>query len=154
MNYFHCLINKKGIIKKIIIFFVSFFVFNSNHPMDKRNFFASIFTFPILNYAEKTLVVYDEHTILAHYHQLKRLMPIPQSYKDMLSNSGIDKDSINFYTARYMKTFIEKVGNNIILNNPDFFNLMSEKEQVITIGCEFKWQQVLPLFYKSCDNTP
>ena len=123
--------------------------------------FLVLFIFPMnamdksyRNNSQASLVPYNEQIILNRYYQLQELKKIPQAYLAALAKVGHSQNTIKIFTATHMKNFIEKVGNNIILNNPDFFKHMNEEEQATIIGLEFKWEQVLPLLYKSCDDFP
>lgn len=63
---------------------------------------------------------------------------LPESYEKILTQFGLTKDDVHFYTATRMNRFVEKVGNNVILLRPNFFLYLTEAEQLSHIAVQLQ----------------
>lgn len=61
---------------------------------------------------------------------------IPDAWKEALDAFGYKEGDINFWTAVRTDRFVERVGNNLIILRPNFFQYCTPEEQKVYIGLQ------------------
>lgn len=71
------------------------------------------------------------------YYEAERYKgEIPTAWKEALDAFGIKEEDINFWTAVRTDKFVERVGNNLIILRPNFFQYCTREEQKVYIGLQ------------------
>jgi len=70
----------------------------------------------------------------AYYEAERYDKELPASWKNAIEKFGFKEDEIHFYTAVRTNTFVERIGNNIIILRPNFLLYATDAEQAAYIG--------------------